>query len=287
MLSRTLKMAFWVTYDHVGKLILANLIWDLIVLMPLFVAVTLLSSTNHGVFLIAGISLLVITALVTLPVTLAGIAFFVKQLIDSRDGELRRVFSGMRRYGLRAVLLWLVFIFGAACLGTSTWFYATRLDDSIPWLGLALSALAMWCLVLLMLMCTQAVPALVEKNGTVRDTVRLSALLVLDNPLFVVGLTLQLAAWSIFSLVATPLILCLFASVLVVFMMCGYEQLARKYALIQMRRDEIQSAESGTPLAGVSGGVRVITRNGRLMIDESQDDYLNRGFRDFMFPWKE
>ena len=42
MLGRTLKMAFWVTYDHIGKLILANLMWSLVVFVPGLLGVTAL-----------------------------------------------------------------------------------------------------------------------------------------------------------------------------------------------------------------------------------------------------
>jgi hypothetical protein len=30
-----------------------------------------------------------------------------------------------------------------------------------------------------------------------------------------------------------------------------------------------------------------VTRDGRVQVDDAHDDYLNRGLRDALFPWKE
>ena len=34
MLTRALKMAFWLRYDHLGKLLLAGMIWGILVVTP-------------------------------------------------------------------------------------------------------------------------------------------------------------------------------------------------------------------------------------------------------------
>jgi len=263
MLGRALKMAFWVTYDHLGKLLLANLFCALILLVPGYVAYAAALRGDPAAALLAGVGVAVLTLGVLLPVMAAGLAHLAKELIDTRDGSLRTFFTGMRRYAGRAAGLGLVYVLAAGCLVTSVWFYASRLGARIPWLGYALSALALWGLVFAGLTALLCIPALVQKGGGVWSTVKLSGLLVLDNPLFCVGLAIHVAILGVFCLLP-PVFLLLSMAPVMVLLSSGYEMLARKYAALEAR------GGAGTEPA----------------FDEDTDDYLNRGFRDFLFPWK-
>ncbi|HEO71974.1 MAG TPA: hypothetical protein ENN80_11980 [Candidatus Hydrogenedentes bacterium] len=285
MLGRTIKMAFWATYDHIGKLMLANLLCALAIFIPGAAAVSALLSYNV-IVLGAGLALLVATAICILPAALGGLAYMCKEIIDTRDGAIGDLFTGVRLFWRSAVRLGLLYGAAACCLGTSAWFYIAMLRDEMAWLGFALSALALWCLLFVHLVAMLVFPALIQKRCGVLAACKLSAALILDNPLYAVGLALQFLALAGISIAMAPLLFLLSGAAAAMLASAAYEQLARKYALIEARQSDEAIGEEGRPLEGFAGGVRVISKNGVLVVDDQQDDYLNRGLQDFLFPWK-
>jgi len=269
MLARSLKMAFWITYDHLGKLILASLIWSLPVALPGFLAAAALLSKDPTIQVVIGIPTLVLCLGVILPVVSAGLAHMTKELIDTRDGSITDMFRGIRLYWRRALGVGLVYVIGTTCLTTSTWFYAAKLRDTMPWLGYGISAVALWCLIFAALTSLLVMPTLVQRKGKVLETLKLASLLVLDNPVLSAGVAIQVLGLTAVALVFTPVLFFLYGSLLLVFVSSVYELLARKYATME---------------AGVAAGP---DSSGRAQpVDDEEDDYLNRGFRDFLFPWK-
>lgn len=260
MLGRTLKMAFWVTYDHAGKLILASVVWFVAFAVPGAVAWTALASGHPGMRLILGWPMLVLSAGIILPVLTAGAAHMAKILIERHDGSILDLFRGIRLYGRRAAGIGLLYFFAIASLTTSAWFYASMLRDTAPWLAYGLSAAAVWALAFVGLTALLVMPALVQKKGGVLATIRLGALLVLANPLFAAGLAVQALAFTVLAVIVSPMLPLLYGGVVVVLVSSAYEMLARKYA-------------AATPDAAPPP-------------KDEEDDYLNRGFRDFLFPWK-
>ena len=268
MLSRTLKMAFWVCYDHLGKLIVVNLFSMLVLAAPGMVTWTAVASGDAAVVAWIGLPALFLMTGVLGPALAAGLAHMAKELIETRDGSVRTFFRGLRQFGLRAVGVGLCYSLAASCLAVSTWFYATRLGTAMPWLGYLLSAVALWCLIGLGLSALLAMPALVQKRAGGGGTLKLSGLLMLDNPWFCIGLTLHVGMLGVFAVV--PPILMLFSiAPAVVLVTSGYEMLSRKYAA------------AATQEALATGPLRPA-----VVFNDAEDDYLNRGFRDFLFPWK-
>ena len=276
MLSRALKMAFWVMYDHLGILMVANLVWSVAVLVPGFFGFAALLTGDPGLILFMGAPLLVLALGILMPVVSAGMAHMIKGLVETHDGSLSDLFGGMRLYWRRAVGIGLAYVAACTALPVSVWFYATRLKDAAPWLGFAISAIAAWCLLFVLLTGMLVIPALVQKKAGLRDTLKLAALLVLDNPLFSVGLAVQCVMLG--SLAIIPPVLVLFsASAQVALVSCGYEMLARKYAAVRVSQ--------GLP-PNTDRPIHVVSRNGKLRFEDEEDDYLNRGLRDFLFHGK-
>lgn len=261
-------MAFWVLYDHLGKLLLVNVMCTLALILPGGLACAAFMTGDPGVMLYVGMPVLAVALGVVLPVGCAALAHMIKELIDTRDGSVSTFFSGVKRFFWRASGIGVLYLAAACCLGTSVWFYPSRLGDSLPWLGYALSAAALWCLVFTGLTTLLVFPALTQKNGGVLSTMKLSALLVLDNPFFVLGLAINALIWATFSLLP-PVFMLLSMAPLMTLVSSGYEMLSRKYA-----------AMAAQQAAGAGIQKRTMDYN-----DET-DDYLNRGFRDFLFPWK-
>lgn len=266
MLSRVLKMTFWVAYDHMGKLLLANLACAAVLALPLYFAASAGLSRDPAVVFGAGLPMLVLAAGVLGPLLGAGLASMVRELIDTRDGTLGAFFAGIRRHGRRAVCLGLAYTLAAAALGASAWFYPAKLGASAPILGYALGALAVWALLLLLFSSVYALPVLVHREMGLAATVKLCGLLVLDNPLFTLGVAVHWAMLATLSLFP-PVFFFVAISLGVVLSLSAYEILARKYAAREAH------GPGRLPVRAIDFG-------------DARDDYLNRGFRDFLFPWK-
>lgn len=274
MLSRSLKMAFWVTYDHLGKLMLANVVCFVLVIVPIMVGLAGVMTGDPNVILTIAAPLLFAAITITLPVTAVGLAYMNKRLIEERDGSLSDLFRGMGLYWKPAVGVGFLGLLPAVCLPVSIWFYATHV--SIPWLGYAISAFALWSMLFLALVWMFVFPAVVQKNAGAADGIKTAALLVLDNPALSLGLGVHLALWGLVSVMPLVTVL-LSGSVAAVLVSSGYEMLSRKYEAIRLSHNlEERPARP----------IHVVYRNGKLEWDDASDEYLNRGLRDMLFPWK-
>lgn len=264
-------MAFWVTYDHLGKLVLASAIWSFVSLTPVLLGASIALS-GGSLATVGAAGLLTVLGLGVLgPAMGAGLASLVKQLIDSRDGELKTMFAGARTFGGRAITLSAGYFGATVCLITSVWFYAHRLGPSWAWLGYALSAAAVWALAFAALTALYAGPALLHKGGRAGVTLRLAAALVLDNPGMTLGLAVNVVAAVVIAFILTPLVAFLLPAWLVALRMSAYEMMARRYAASDLAQGLRESTEA---------------RRLRYEREDAEDDYLNRGLRDALFPWK-
>lgn len=272
-------MAFWVVYDHVGKLVLANLAWTATAAPPLLVFFAALLSGDRAITLFLGLPALVLTLGVIAPVNAAAIAHLAKVMIDTGDASFADWGRGVKLYWRRAIATGFACLAAVAALLMSAWFYAVRLGAAAPWLGYAISALAVWCLALAALALPLAFPALVQKKSGVLATLKLAALLVLDNPLFCLGLWVYFVLLAALSIIILPFAAFFSGAAGVVLGSTAYEMLARKYAAVEREKQGAQTEPDGREGA-------VVSRGGKLVFDDSKEDYLNRGFRDFWFPWK-
>lgn len=253
-------MAFWVLHDHLGKLIVANLMWAAAVALPLSAAGAITSGgAATGVLLGAATLLIAFGAIV--PIVSAGMAYMIKVFIDRGDGSLNDWVEGMRLYWRRAIAIGFAYVLLGVCLSTSAWFYATRLQSSFPLLGYTLSALAVWGLAYTGVAGLFVLPALVQKRSSAIASIRLAGLLVLANPGFCMGVAGQVFLLTVLALAVPPIAVLVYASAVFTVSSCAYEVLARKYAESNMA----QGQTSGRP--------------------DAEDDYLNRGIRDLFFPW--
>ena len=278
MLGRALKMAFWISYDHLGKLLVASLFWSLAAGIPGMVGWAALASEYREVRLVLGFPATALALVVFLPISSAGIAHMVKEFIDTRDGSVRTMFSGMREYGLRAFLIGVCYVLATTCLAVSVWFYASWLGNRMPLLGYSLSALALWCLAFVLVTSLLVMPTLVQKKAGVFSTLKLTALIVLDNPFTCIGLVIQILALTALSVLIVPLFFFLYGGVVITLSTSAYEMFARKYAAVEaaMNAQEDTACLRGVTKPRATDGVP----------DEEHDEYLNRGLRDFLFPWK-
>jgi len=256
LFARALQMAFWVTYDHMGLLILLNLCWAAGVGVPGSVAVAALLAERPA-WLAALVSGWMAFGIAHASMA-AGIAHVAKTIIETRDASFSDFMRGIRQYAPRAIVLGTFFYAATVCLGVSMAFYPARFGDSAPILAYGAAGAAFWMLLFTQLCGPYLFPALVQKRLGALGTLRLSAALVLARPVYAAGVALHSAIILGLGLAMPPAAVFIAGAAAVVFASTAYEMLARDYA----------------------------RRAGEALPPDGEDDFLNRGFRDFLFPWK-
>jgi uncharacterized membrane protein YesL len=250
-------MAFWIAYDHLGKLILLNALC-VVVMSPALALASAAPAAGPPVLVLlqgglAGLGLFGLAG----PVAMAGFLALAREVIDERGAGPGAFFHGIRRHGLQAVGLGLFYVLSAACLLASAWFYPAWLGGAAPWIGYGLGALACWALLFLAATAPLAFAALVFRRGGVRASLRLGALLALANPGMALALLVATVLCGVAAL-APPVLLLFSMAPVAVGWAAAYEIIARRHA-----------DPAGPP-----------------PLRDAEDDFLNRGWRDLLFPWK-
>lgn len=251
-------MAFWVYYDHLGTFLLLNLLCGLLLLVPLWIGGVALLSADPALAVLVGLPAYFLLAGVLLPLMLTGILALARQIIDHRTAELRDFVRGIRQGAGRAIPLGLGYALVSVCLWSSVWFYVGTVGPVVPWAGYGLGAAACWAWVLMVPTLPWAFAALVFRRCGVREALRLAAGLSLGQP----GLSVAVGAGTLLLAVlwlAPPVLLLFSVAPVGILWASAYEMLARHYAVA-----------GGQPLEW----------------NDANDDLLNRGWRDLLFPWK-
>lgn len=145
------KKWFWNAYDHVGTLVLLNLLWVLCSL-----------------------------PLITVPASTAGLFYVTSRMASYQEASIRDFFLGFRRYHGRGLRLGGLYVFAFVVLFVNMRFYG-RLMGSFQWIGTVLGGGMIWGMVFIGLTGVYAFPLLVQTDDPVRTIIKKSILLVLDN----------------------------------------------------------------------------------------------------------
>lgn len=116
VLGRVMRNTFWDAYDHLGTLVLVNVLW-----------------------------LLACLPVVTIPLATAGMLRVTYEMAVSRDAGLGDFFKGAARFWLPATVLTLVLVV-LLCLAAGNVAFYVSLAQAWPFVGVALAALCMWLL---------------------------------------------------------------------------------------------------------------------------------------------
>ncbi len=184
-----------------------------------------------------------------------GQGHLVNTLLSGQPFDYRTFLTGLRRFGVPLALSGLAVGGAIALCGLGVYFYGAVLAVRAPWVGLALAQLCACTGVGLAMVAFHVVPAVLAHHGALWPAWRSSVKIVLRHP---VGSTVLLMAALLAVVVAVtpPGFVLLSTLPLVTLACCAYELYARAYAATETVCDEA-------------------------------DEYLNRGFRDFLCPWKE
>jgi uncharacterized membrane protein YesL len=189
-LSGVLRTFFWMAYDHLGGLVLLNLLWTALNL-PWMAAGWLIFRAGLPLGkggALAGMLLGLEAVLLAPPTVLlfaAGACW-----AGGRERGTRELLAQARRLLGRAQALQLLIGGATGVLVVNLLFYQTLAG----WLGLVLSGTMLWLLLGLALVVVHLFPVLVTQETGVWQTLRQSFLLAMDNVRLSLALLL---AWAV------------------------------------------------------------------------------------------
>jgi len=199
MLRPAFTRALWNTYDHIGLLVVANLIW-------------------------AALCLPIVTA----PAATAGLFHLARKISKGEEVSLRDLFSGFRQHFLPAFKLGIVELAALLLLWVNVDFYShLRGVAAIP--GMVLAAAMVWVAAFFLLMHAHLYPLMVEGDTALKQLLRKSALLTLDNLAFTVGITVQAIALCVLCVITGAGLLLINGSLVACLLVTGHDELRRKY----------------------------------------------------------
>lgn len=185
---------------------------------------------------------------------LAGQAHVVNLLLAGEAFAYGAMLDGVRRFGPRALLLGAMVLAAAGICAAGAWFYGSVFAERYPLPGVVLAQLCLGTGVIVLMAAFHAAPALVVRRGGALDAAWTGVALTARHPVASAGLLAVAVLYGV-ALLTPPGLVMLSTLPVVSLSCCAYELLARHY--------------SGNAVC------------------DGDDDYLNRGFGDFLYPWKE
>jgi len=199
VLGPSFKRFFWHAYDHLGTLILANLLW-----------------------------LVLCLGVVTAPAATAGLFRLATRIAADEPATLSDFWKGFRMDFAPALK---VGAFTAAA-AVAVWFnfgFYSGLSGPLAFAGAAIAAILIWAAAFLLLMHAHLHPLVARGDRSLRSLLRKSALLTMDRPGFTIGVTLQaLVLSSLFVVSGAGLVLVL-GSFIALLLSTAHRELLKSY----------------------------------------------------------
>lgn len=198
-LATSFKRFFWMTYDNIGLMLLANLTW-------------------------LGLSL----GVVTMPAATAGLAVLASRIAAGEDASLRDVLGGFREHFAPALKLGLFDLVVVVVFWVNVDFYS-HLAGRASLIGFLIAGLLIWAFAFWLLVHVHLYPLIVEGERSLRRLLRTAALLTLDNPAFTIGLALQSFMLVMLCVLTGIGVVVLMAAILSLLHATAHRELLRKY----------------------------------------------------------
>jgi uncharacterized membrane protein YesL len=175
---------------------------------------------------------------VTAPAATAGLFHLARQIARGKDVSLRDFFEGFRARFFPALKVGLVDLAALLVLWVNIDFYShMRGGAVIP--GMVLAAAMVWVAAFFLLMHAHLYPLLVGGESSLRQLLRKSALLTLDNLAFTIGIVFQALSLSVLCVVTGAGLVLLNASAVAVLLSTGHRELLRKYSADPQKSPEL------------------------------------------------
>ncbi|HHT90564.1 MAG: hypothetical protein QM451_12050 [Bacillota bacterium] len=229
---RTFVRALKLSYEHIGKVMLTNLIWFGVGFFPFLAFTYVPFLQNDAVFITT-----IVATFITLGGATAAVNYRMNCVILGEDTGLRDLWDGFRLYWVRGTILLVLGLLGLVLLVFNIWF-----SQNYPsTLFLVLSGLWIWGIIYWSALQQFVFPFLTNQNIGVLKTLKRSALIVLDNPLSVFFLLIVSVIIVALSVVLAAPLLIFMASFLALLHNCFYHELMAKYEALE--RDISQDVE--------------------------------------------
>jgi uncharacterized membrane protein YesL len=188
LLATIYKKTFWNTYDHIGQLVLINLLWFLVFPFPTFLAFRYLPFDGY-----TQLSFVFLIGLLTHSYATAGVFALTARLADYQDLSLKDFFPAARVFYFRTLMLDLIFGGIFFLLTYSVGFYIS-VKIGFGLLGFFLAGIQVWIGAFCILMQVYAKPLLYSRDWGLWAVLKWSATLILIRPGYTILLFLQATA---------------------------------------------------------------------------------------------
>ncbi len=228
---RTFVLALKLSYEHIGKVMLTNLVWFAVAFGPMLAFSYLPFLQSDAMFLI-----IIVAGFITIGGATSAVHYRMNRVVEGEETSLRDMWEGFRLYWVRGTLLFALAILGVLILVFNIWFSQ---NYSIT-VFMILSGLWVWGIVFWVALHQFAFPLLMNQDRGVFLTLKRAALIVLANPLPTV-LLLVFSAIVVFLsvLFAAPLLIYM-ASFLALLQNCFYHELMAKYEEMEEPSDSVE-----------------------------------------------
>lgn len=208
MLAPAFRRFLWSAYDNLWTLVLANLLWILLAI-----------------------------PLITAPAATGGLYHLTRRMAWGEPAHVRDFFVGFRAHLKPSTAIGAATMAVFVLLWVAVDFYShLRGPMEIP--GLVISAVLLWGGLFLLLMHVHAFPLVVDGERSFVQILRKSALLVLDNPAFTLGVIVQATAVKVICIITGAGFFLAAVSFTALLLSIAHRELLRKYRPGEVPPDE-------------------------------------------------
>jgi uncharacterized membrane protein YesL len=199
ILRPTFRRFLWNAFDHLGLLVVANLIW-LALCLPVLTA----------------------------PASTAALFHLGRKVAASEEVSLQDFFTGFRIHFVPSLKAGAFALTALAVVWLNVDFYS-HLGGRATLPGMLLAAVMVWAGAFVAVMHVHLLPLIVYGERSLRVALRKSALLVLDNPGFSIGLAVQALSVALLCVITGAGLVFGLGSFLAVLLTTGHRELLKKY----------------------------------------------------------
>jgi len=284
MFPQVVKQWFWDTYDHLGRLLVLNLLLFFVFAPASFYGLGLLAVLGSrlggpGGFLLflAGAAVFL---LVCLTVICSGLFHFGALVSAEKDPPLRAFFGGIRVCGGRVFRLLLVCVGAGGVLAGNIWWYyfSGLMPDGLRMAGFILGGLCMWLLVIDIAIAAHALPLAVRGERSTRECLRLGALLTLKYPFLTLTVLTSILGMLLIGVILKIVGLLIYGFILPALLLNSLHDV-----ILAIETEKKLPSEEKTPATSWHEIEQESVEGEERRMDEARYD---RGWSDLLRPWE-
>ncbi len=236
------KNSMWLFFDYIVKVILISVLW--------FFFSTPFFYTGY-VFAIGGLKLFTMYLWLLIIIMFSpfsfGAAYAILQIVsqvvtadknkmtifdkfyDKSDIKVKLFFKGIFKYFWKSILLIIINILITGFLYLNIFFYWKILTPKMQIFGLLLTGVMLWVTLIYILMTTYFIPLIITKKINIFKAIYQSFLLVIDNVLFSISLTLLSFSLTIILIFTLAGFFLIYYGLMMILIILGYFIIYKKY----------------------------------------------------------